>query len=417
MKFRNQKSKQGVALVTTIIVVAIMATITVALLQSTGTDRTSSRAVANNFQARLFAEAGAAQGVDALATTGLNFLVNSYVERTVNFDGGAITVPYLATHRLGNDFSSVAETRLLVSLPEGITNIIDVPSEELVDINDSAACSTPNLLGLTTANGTALKVPAGWVNVLRDASSTENNDPSSPNYNPVIGRFAFWIDDESAKLDIQTAGNLTASNELLRSAGINPKEISPSFFLSDNGTNPVNASQFIPDRDDLAENGLLLSADTSRLLNGAEYLSENWDTLRSMLTNYSKGDERGPFRTRKINLNDFVELNTNISTPDSRNQIAAATVNLGEYINRVIPEFGNRAYSGQVTAADRRRYCIQIAANIRDYIDEDSQPTAITQNNLWLQPPNPNGVGEGAPPAPPLAFGKENVPSITEYIG
>jgi len=53
-------SQQGVALVTTVIVVAVMAVVAVAFLQSTSTDRLSSRTVANHYRARLAAEAGLA---------------------------------------------------------------------------------------------------------------------------------------------------------------------------------------------------------------------------------------------------------------------------------------------------------------------------------------------------------------------
>jgi hypothetical protein len=422
MTFLSQRqTDRGVALVTTIIVVAVMATIAVALLQSTGTDRLSSKVVANNFQARLLAETAGSRAIDALASTNLDFLVNSYLERTVDFEGTPTTAPYLATHRLQTpDFSSVAETRLLVSMNASSGNITDVPEEELVDMNYRTSCSNPHPIGLVDANGNPRQVPAGWIQIAKNPSLPVNNDQRSASYNPIIGRFAFWIDDESSKINVQTAGNLTVGGQILRMAGSHTKEISPMLLLGEEGQEQAQAAaalDFIRARDPIATSGNLLSPDTILLLDGTDYLSSEWDSLGSMVTIHSQGDERGSFGTRKINLNDFVQLNTNLLSQDSRNSIASNTIALGEYLNQVMPSFGNRAYNANVSAEDRRRYCIQIAANIRDYIDTDSQPTAITQANLWLQPPDPNGVGEGAPTSPPLAFGKENVPSITEYVG
>lgn len=429
MKIHHTKSERGVALVTTIIVVTVMATIAIALLQSTGTDRFASRTVANHFKARLFADAASAEAVNLLVSTSVDrpdlgfqtFMVNSYVERTVNFENTPIVAPYLATHRLAPDFSSIAETRLLVSLGNS-TDISNVPPENLFDINNLVTCSSPNPIGLTdNSTGIAIPrpVPVAWVNVLKNPAIPQNNDQSNADYNPVIGRFAFWVDDESSKLDIRTAGNLTAAGEIFRGAGTNPNQVSPVPFLGVNASMENNPAGFIQTRDQASADGILLTEDTTRLFDGpaAAYLSNNYEDLKSMLTIYSRADERGSFGTRKINLNDYVALNTNLESTDSRNRIAADTVALGEYINQVIPQFGNRAYSGSVLDSDRRRYCIQIAANIRDYIDEDSQPTAITQNDRWLQPPDPDGEGEGAPDNPPLAFGKEVVPSVTEYVG
>jgi len=429
MKPSHIRSQRGVALVTTVIVVTVMATIAVALLQSTGTDRLSSRTVANHFKARLFADAGAADAINALVSTSINntatgsreFMVNSYVERPINFDGATVNATYLATHRLGTDLSSVAETRLLVSTGN-YADITAVPAENLVDLNNLTSCASPNPIGLTdNSTGTPVPrpVPAGWTNVLRNPDLAEDNNPASPNYNPVIGRFAYWIDDESAKLDIKTAGNLTAAGGIFRGAGTNPNQISPVPFLRANNSADNNPAEFIRNRDQISAAGALLSADTASLLDGdaAQYLSANWDGLKSMLTTYSRGDERGPLGYRKINLNDFVARDTDLSSASARDRIATATVALGDYIDRVLPGFGNRTYNGTVSPSDRRRYCIQIAANIRDYIDADSQPTAITQNFRWLQPPNPNEIGAGAPTQPPLAFGKEIVPSITEYVG
>jgi hypothetical protein len=50
--------ERGVALVTTVIVVAVLAVVAVAFMQSTTTDRLSSRSVANYTRAKLAPKAG-----------------------------------------------------------------------------------------------------------------------------------------------------------------------------------------------------------------------------------------------------------------------------------------------------------------------------------------------------------------------
>ena len=57
-------AQHGVALVTTVIVIAVLAVVAVAFMQSTSMDRLSSRTVANYYKAQLAAEAGLA---DAMA--------------------------------------------------------------------------------------------------------------------------------------------------------------------------------------------------------------------------------------------------------------------------------------------------------------------------------------------------------------
>ena len=60
------------ALVTTVIVVAVLAVVAVAMMQSTTVDRLSSRSVANYTRAKLAADAGLAVASSALATNSTN---------------------------------------------------------------------------------------------------------------------------------------------------------------------------------------------------------------------------------------------------------------------------------------------------------------------------------------------------------
>ncbi len=83
----HRSRERGVALVTTMIVVAVLAVVAVAFMQSTSTDRLSSRTAVNYVQARLVAEAGAA-AAEALVAD----LVRRYPDSATvwqNIGGGA----------------------------------------------------------------------------------------------------------------------------------------------------------------------------------------------------------------------------------------------------------------------------------------------------------------------------------------
>jgi Tfp pilus assembly protein PilX len=73
MKAAAKKSQQGVALVVTVLVVAMLAVVAVAMMQSTSIDRLSSRSVANYYRAQLAAEAGLAEAVALIQKNANNF--------------------------------------------------------------------------------------------------------------------------------------------------------------------------------------------------------------------------------------------------------------------------------------------------------------------------------------------------------
>lgn len=79
------RHESGVALVTTVIVVAMLAVVAVALMQSTTVDRLSSRTSSNYFQAQLAAQAGLAEAMATIAANSANF---SYVTGAEPQDGG-----------------------------------------------------------------------------------------------------------------------------------------------------------------------------------------------------------------------------------------------------------------------------------------------------------------------------------------
>jgi len=85
------RRESGVALVTTVIVVAMLAVVAVALMQSTTADRASSRSVANYTRAQLAAEAGVGMAGALLASqmTNDHFIVVANTNRQLFVGNGS----------------------------------------------------------------------------------------------------------------------------------------------------------------------------------------------------------------------------------------------------------------------------------------------------------------------------------------
>jgi hypothetical protein len=438
---RSTHSRSGSALISTMLVITVLTIIVVAFMQSMSIEKKTARSYSNRYKAELAATSGANEAISLLLASDKDCLVNAYVEDTATYNGATYTAPYLTTLKLASDADTVDETHFLCSSIDPSKSGKDFwrkPSvassaaeTETTDINAATPSFPEGFIGLANADESRRIVPVPWRVLLADPSKPQNNDRTSSSYNPIVGRYAYWVDDESAKVNVPTAGNVDSTNQHQHWAGRNPNEVAIHPILA---TQPESAgsdaANLVTQRE---QNSAIKDArppfPPSTFRNLSAGLADNalWQSRRSFVTSWSEADERGPVGeiantpgVRKINLNDFVDKAHDYKSADGRGKIAKNVVALGDYINLMLPQFGERAAASGLNADSRRRYCVQIAANIQDYIDADSQPTVIRQNldsPQWEEPPDPNGVGEGAPTQPPAAFGKENVPGVTEYVG
>ena len=168
--------ERGVALVTTVIVVAVLAVVAVAFMQSTTTDRLSSRSVANYTRAKLAAEAGlaVAEATLARAMTNDTFIVVANTNRQL-FVGNGVSN--------STDFSYTPAFSTSPNLTSAVAPIV------------TGGIPTTNVAGgilFTNAmpGGLSITSPAvSWV-YLTDASGQTN------------ARFAYWVEDLGGKLDL-----------------------------------------------------------------------------------------------------------------------------------------------------------------------------------------------------------------------
>jgi hypothetical protein len=174
------------ALLVTLLLLTIITTIVVLMFQAVTTDRRLASDFQTGVQARTISQFAVGDAMQTLQGA-LNNLDDPFGATTAATNFWAV-----APGRL--DLFSLASGS---SRPQLITNIplhsgYDT-SKDLVDLN------------FTTASGTraiwpgGLDMPVNWKPVLKNPSAAASAA------NPIVGRYAFWVDDESSKVNINTA--------------------------------------------------------------------------------------------------------------------------------------------------------------------------------------------------------------------
>lgn len=193
------RHQRGAALVTTIIVLCVLTVLVVGFLTTMLTERRAATAFEDSQEAKLISQGAVAHAIDLLRSNipeparlsegprtakGTNWIVNPGRLTIVDPNGSRETIPlhtgeYTGPSQIGS--SRDAESAdLNQPLPGQKTGVI-----------------TGSLLGSNGKANPPMRVR--WVNVLRDPSHEAGEG------NPLIGRYAFWMDDESARLNLNTA--------------------------------------------------------------------------------------------------------------------------------------------------------------------------------------------------------------------
>jgi hypothetical protein len=331
MKMHPAQSNRGVALVTTIIVVAIMATIAVALLQTTGTDRTSSRAVANNFQARLYAEAGLNAALSQLIpAAGPNMTLS--LDRT-NPEPSNWTLQYNTLALDGSILSSNS------SQPTGLAPIAD----------QTHTFTTP------TGNKTVNKYPITITN--------EENEIET------VGSFSYVVIDNTAK------------QSLFRFPEVTPRAYATSLnevpFIT---SNLSVASGLTATAEDIAS---LPTPATANLLFKQDLgINSQWVDTKNYSPNLAPdGGPKLDLRRLKYYV-DGLAISQSAGNPKS--QVVEALVGQTSSVNATSAWGGGRL-TWLSSPQNPRAYTLtearQIAANLIDYIDHDLHPTTDNLDN------------------------------------
>lgn len=446
--------QSGVALVTTVIVVAMLAVVGVALMQSTTADRASSRSVANYTQAQLAAQAGAAAAqaivVDSVArypdsatvwqniggggVAGTNNEATVLYVRAQSADtklgaspaafGPAVTIlaqPLLS--RVGTDLQSPNSTPVAMSAIGSLLSY-SANDKSMVNLNATNPSRPTPVVGVRSSTNPGAPVTAAqWIYLSKFGGATNAT-------NPYVARYAFWVEDESFKVNVNVATNGPRGTSSL---GLSSAEVRvDGSWKSSKNPELINANfaEVINDRKSLG--GAFPTAATAAIpadLTTTAAASE----LRFLTTARSAGlnISRGGFKRYNINaVTDGVGSPTDVaSIRRSLDRVIAAITN-----TNAAPLFGQRFYrladvnatnsvpsTGGAPGNRARIYLNKIAANILDYVDSDDQPTIINNDaDLSIRVGRPvygietlGGGTEGTNSA--AAMGIENMPRLQEY--
>jgi hypothetical protein len=416
--FRRKSPREKAAtLVVTLLVLTLLSAISVAFIQSVSMERSAARSTLNRYQAELLADAAvdeaAARVISTIRTTPYSAAyypglvagtpsLHLYLARyaTVGGNNAVERVPLFSTQFNIANFNNPNQTPIqtaAISVTHrstqggNTTSSLGNPEDIYTDLNYPTPQHPNGLVGLFSTAGRTPLI-GNWIYVTNSSGA-------------VSGRYAFWMDDESSKIDLRTAGTATRGNGTnlaevsLESLNLTPPQIN-------NLTNLRNATQVAP------------SLSTASLIVGAGNTA--WEAIRPFTTIYSLHDVRSQDGRLSVNLNSFV--NSTASPVQKVNTISDA-------ISANIPTFGTRYFQDSGTAAapspiipstsNQTIYNRKIAANIKDFIDTDNNPTVLDGNGAIYSGTDPTMAGR-LPYNSVLAadipvFGKERGPFLNEY--
>ncbi len=429
---RRGTEQSGFALIVTIILLSLLAVMAVAFLSSSQVERGSSKAVADKVKADLAAQAAvntaAARLVDNLTSfpdsatswekvlqpngTDLQYQGTTlyYREQTPEATAAATPSPL---HML----PLISGAEPVVIWPQTTGTVDDAKRSSLpvldntnsYDLNRARfSGDLQGVIGSPAGAATRPEFRGQWVNV----TDSEGK---------VTARYAYWVEDESFKSNVNLLGNSLRGSTSL---GQSPSEVPLQGLFKSIGSNADANAVFsyrsrFPGSKFFEYGALNQSGGPSTLAESAKFEA----TVFSGATNLSRSGGR------RINLNKIIT-----STTDA----TAIRTQLDQIINPIttqLPNFGQRFYrqtansnfnsKTDVTATHATIYLNKLAANIRDYIDTDSQPTIINNDPPTYSvktgglSPNDGALaaqgGGNSGPNEVIAIGKERIPYLDEY--
>ncbi len=404
----------------------------VALLLSSGVDRGGSKAVADKAKTDLLAQTAVNAAIAQLVDTLNQYPDSATTWETINGNDG--TVLYYHDKTPDQAITSATAAQLFVlPLASGATaqlvvnktsalpalterDVPGVPANAFNLNRPRTATDTIGLIGsspqwLATTPTAPQAFRGKWIN-------TTNSDTK------VTGRYAFWMEDESFKANANLMGNTARGSATL---GNSPSQVPFQGILKSVLTGS-------PDYDSIAGSivayrsqfpgSLFFNFRDMNQVNGQAALAEN---AKFETTLYSGSANLSRSGAKRVNLNQIVSTSTD--PVEIRKQLDEII----KTITTEVPNFAQRFYRLGVnknsmdvvstgTPSDQTIYLNKIAANIRDYITSDSQPTIVNNDpagSIRIGSPPKTALGSSgggtAGPNEVMAIGKKRVPFLQEY--
>ncbi len=222
-------SRSGFALVIVLGILVLLVALVIGFLLSAATERTAASSYKSSVFARQLADTAVSvvQGQINVATTqGSNVAWASQPGMVRTFDSGGALINayklYSAPNMISSTFSLPVDAPPAnwAASPATWTDLnapVEVNGTNIYPILDPSA--TADGFSITAAPGATANqgapMPVQWLYVLQDGSlvaSTGSGNTATvaeTSANPIVGRVAFWTDDESCKVNINTASEGT----------------------------------------------------------------------------------------------------------------------------------------------------------------------------------------------------------------
>lgn len=406
---KTRQTDSGFALAVTLVLMALIVVVVVAYLGNTRTDRSTSSLYANRLRAKIIADSALSAAMTLLYE---NTKYGNYITAMpAPSPPGSIASPTPIRTELYRPVHPAPSPSPVVADYLRLDNAI---GEVLVSRADSAALSAPTPQVDPRPAPTPLALPAAggsWglpdpgftaadsydfnqiVRVGENSSGRLIHPDGQPAHGQwvrvrnssgqLVGRYAFFIEDESMKVNVDVSGNAQGSphlrlNDLTTAPASTPasqvQEIDPTAVL------PTDA-----DRASASSALTGLGGAGARLPTKATTaLLTEWNApypdIAHLVTVVSKDDDTTARGWSRMDLNKLVkdaeDKGTNAAKADAAKAIAAwiETAWSGlQPISDLREDADGRRY--QLYNDERLRF--QIAANIVDYIDSDNVPTDV----------------------------------------
>ncbi|MGA2222506.1 MAG: hypothetical protein ABSH21_12175 [Verrucomicrobiia bacterium] len=321
------RREPGVALVLTLGILALVMLLLIAFVTSMRVENTASRNFNDGIRARQLAQGAVDEAVALLKFN------------TANAPNYYVTQPGRAASTAA---SSYPQETLLRSYDSG-------PTPTYAYLNSDGSIIPLNLDYQTPSVAT---IVAHWVPVIY-------TNPATPGTGTIVGRYAYWVDDEAAKVNINSA------NQRVNALGPTPSDIDLRALIGP--LNPGDISTY-----QLSHGGPFMTPAEWNLVQTA-FVSALYSNNSFYVTTYSADTNLTPWGAAKLNLN---TLGT------GTNGVAAVTNVLGNIgLTNWFPSstFASSTFANKYGA----NLLNQIAANIIDYgtlvddatTDSQSSPT------------------------------------------
>lgn len=355
--FREKAS----SLVITLLVITVLTIIVVAFMQTMALERTTAKSYRDIEQARLAAEAGVSMAVTQLTlAVGTN---QAFVTGQTNFPNTNYALTVIGRTNLTN------RTQLM-PLVSGPTNLLASFALGSWSSNDFATYA-----GLRTNTNPSVSVdvntPKNYIHVTNNsnlyrASWITNTVAQNGQTNYI--RFAYVILDEHARLNplLHTGRGTGLANPTNWYSG--PQDIQLT-----NASFPILS----PQQGEKINTNITAYRNSQDSIGQAIGNRSQYDSIKHLLTvSDNPTFDIIPAWLRdggkpKYNINDLATNTTYGATPTDR------ATNIAGIINSNLTNFSSRDPSLRTSVTNRIRYLNRLAANIVDYIDEDSNPTSV----------------------------------------